>query len=132
MRLGGLLLAALASLAHAPAWAEDGAMTLVLRCKNEDAQVEVYVPQSIVTGRTMANIDLRRPAKGFYALDLTQADKGKSLEPARISLTADRKGVVVEQLSRKLPSTTVPVAGGKVSFDRRFAENMVCEPFNGE
>jgi hypothetical protein len=115
-----------------PASAQDGAMTLVLRCKNENAQVEVYAPQSIVTGRTLANIDLTRPVSGFYALDLTQADKGKSLEPARISLAANKKSVVIEQLNRKLPSATVPVAGGKVSFDRRFAENMTCEPFNGE
>jgi hypothetical protein len=115
----------------APAWAQDGAMTLVLRCKNDGGRIELYVPQSIVTGRTLANIDLSKPVNGFYALDLTEYRKGKSLEPARVRLTADKKGVVVEQLSRRLPATTVPVAGGKVSFDKRFAGDMVCEPFNG-
>lgn len=123
---------ALMSLWPELAHAQDGAMTLVLRCKNDDAQVEVYVPQAIVSGRTIANINLTRPITGFYALDLTQAEKGKSLEPARISLTANKKSVVVEQINRKLPPTTVPVTGGKVSFDKRFAENMLCEPFNGE
>jgi hypothetical protein len=112
--------------------AQDTAMTLVLRCKNEDAVVEVYAPQSLVAGRTIANINLSRPVKGLYALDLTQAEKGKSLEPARISLGSDRKSVVIDQLTRKLPPTSVPVAGGKVSFDKRFAEGMVCEPFNGD
>ncbi len=46
-------------------------------------------------------------------------------------MTADKKGVVVNQYTRKLPPTVVPVAGGKVSFDKRFAEGMVCGPFNG-
>jgi hypothetical protein len=133
MRKTGFVFAALlVNLQPLVASAQDGAMTLVLRCKNEDALVEVYVPQSIVTGRTIANINLSRPVSGFYALDLTQANKGKSLEPARISLAANKKGVVIEQTSRKLPPTTVPIAGGKVSFDRRFAEDMTCGPFNGE
>ena len=48
-----------------------------------------------------------------------------------VSLTADKKAVVVDQYTRKLPPTRVPVAGGKVSFDKRFAEDMVCGPFNG-
>ena len=39
--------------------------------------------------------------------------------------------MVVDQYTRKLPPTRVPVAGGKVSFDKRFAEDMVCGPFNG-
>jgi hypothetical protein len=32
----------------------------------------------------------------------------------------------------KLLPTTIPVAGGKASFDKRFAEDedMVCGPFN--
>ncbi len=131
MRKTGFAIAALLVNCQ-PVFAFDGALTLVLRCRNEDALVEVYVPQSIVTGRTIANINLSRQVSGFYALDLTQANKGKSLEPARISLAANKKGVVIEQTGRKLPPTTVPIAGGKVSFDRRFAENMTCEPFNGE
>jgi hypothetical protein len=129
-KIGSTLLAFI-GLLPASAWAQDGAMTLVLRCKNDGGRVELYVPQSIVTGRTLANINLSRPTNGFYALDLTEYQKGKSLEPARVRLTPDKKGVVVEQTSRRLPATTVPVAGGKVSFDKRFAEDMVCEAFNG-
>jgi hypothetical protein len=127
-----LALVALVGLLPAPALGRDDVLTLVLRCKNDDATAEVYLPQSIVTGRTPANIDLAKPARGFYVLDLTDARKGKTLEPARVSLRADKKAVIVEQLTRRLPAATVPVAGGTVSFDHRFAENMVCEPFNGE
>jgi hypothetical protein len=118
--------------AAGPAVAQEGSFRRVLECKNDGARVELYLPESIVSGLGIANVRLAQPARGYYALDLSDAGKGKPLEPVRVSLTTDRKGVVVNQYTRKLPPTTVPVAGGKVSFDKRFAEDMVCKPFNGE
>ena len=149
--------------ATGPAAAQDGAFRRVLECKNDGARVELYLPESIVSGLGIANVRLARPARGYYAIDKSifamlvddrivvklpagrvmqlisagdgvpfDAGKGKPLEPVRVSLTTDKKGVVVNQYTRKLPPTTVPVAGGKVSFDKRFAEDMVCKPFNGE
>jgi hypothetical protein len=112
--------------------AQEGAFRRVLECKNDGARVELYLPENIVSGLGIANVRLSQPARGYYALDLSDAGKGKPLEPVRVSLTTDKKGVVVNQYTRKLPPTTVPVAGGKVSFDKRFAEDMVCKPFNGE
>jgi hypothetical protein len=130
VRQTSLFLIALLGLHAGSATAQEGAFALVLRCKNDDARVELYLPETIVRGRGDPNARLARPVKGYYALDLTEAGKGKPLEPVRVSLTADRKGLVVDQYTRKLPPTTVPVAGGKVSFDKRFAEDMVCGPFN--
>jgi hypothetical protein len=104
-------------------------MALVLRCKNSDARVELYLPEAVAHSRA-SHSSLARPVKGYYALDLTDIGKGKPLEPVRVSLTADKKGLVVNQYTRRLPPTTVPISGGTVSFDRRFAENMVCGPFN--
>jgi hypothetical protein len=118
--------------AGGPAAAQDGAFRRVLECKNDGARVELYLPESIVSGLGIANVRLGQPAKGFYALDLGDAGKGKPLEPVRVRLAAGGKGVIVDQYTRKLPPTTVPVAGGKVSFDKRFAEDMDCKPFNGE
>jgi hypothetical protein len=46
----------------------------------------------------------------------------------RVTLAKDKRGVVVDQYTRGLPPSTVPLKGGKVSFDNRFAENMTCGP----
>ena len=112
--------------------AQDGAFTRVLECKNDGARIELYLPASTVSGSGIANVRLAQPVKGYYALDLSGYNKGKPLEPVRVRMAVDKKGVVVDQYTRKLPPTTVPMAGGKVSFDKRFAEDMVCKPFNGE
>ena len=50
-------------------------------CKNDDARVELYLPAAIVDGRRHANVRLARPVNGYYALDLSDAGKGKPLEP---------------------------------------------------
>jgi hypothetical protein len=128
--IAGLILIAWA--ATNPAKSQEGAFRRVLQCKNDDARVELYLPAAIISGSGVANVRLARPVQGYYALDLSDAGKGKPLEPVRVRMTADKKGVVVDQYTRKLPPTTVPVAGGKVSFDKRFAEGMDCKPFNAE
>ena len=66
---------------------------------------------------------------GYYALDLSEANKGKPLEPVRISFSPDRKTVVVNQYTRGLPPTRIPVAGGTVDFDNRFGTAAKCGPF---
>ena len=46
----------------------------------------------------------------------------------RVTLTKDKRGLIVDQYTRGLPPSTVPLKGGKVTFDKRFAENMACGP----
>ena len=108
------------------------AMTRVLSCKGDDAKMEVFLPQTIIKGRGVTNIELAQPVVGAYTLDLTEAGKGKNLEPVRVSLAADKKAVIVEQYSRGLPPTRVPVSGGTVNFDNRFGTNAKCGAFNSE
>ena len=114
----------------APASAENAAMTRVLACEGDDAKMEVYLPQSVVTGRGVTNANLAKPVVGFYALDLSAAGKGKPLEPVRVSYTPDKKMVIVDQFTRGLPPTRIPVGGGTVDFDKRFGTNAKCGPFN--
>jgi hypothetical protein len=108
----------------------DSYMVPVIGCEGPNARMEVYLPQSIVF-RSPAERDraLQQPVIGMYALDLTDANKGKVLEPVRVRLSADGKSVVVDQYSRKLPPTRVPVAGGTVDFDQRFATAAKCGAF---
>jgi hypothetical protein len=113
-----------------PASAADVAMTRVLACEGDDAKMEVYLPRSVVTGTGVANANLSTPVVGLYALDLSAAGKGKSLEPARVSYTPDKKMVIVDQFTRGLPPTRIPVGGGTVDFDQRFGTNAKCGPFN--
>src|SRR5262245_44402698 len=94
--------AALCMLIGTPATAADEAMKRVFACKGDDAAMEVYIPQSAVPGGGLANAKLDRPVTGAYTLDLTDAGKGKSLESVRVSLSADKKFVIVDQLTRKL------------------------------
>jgi hypothetical protein len=97
-------------------------------------RIEVYVPESLGDGEGNAVILEKLAAKGVvvgsYILDLSPENKGKSIEPVKVSVSADRKGIVVDQFTRGLPKTTVPVAGGVVDFDHRFAEQATCVAFN--
>jgi hypothetical protein len=69
---------------------------------------------------------------GYYTLDLTGANKGKSLEPVKVSMTADGKTVIVNQYTRGLPPTRIPVDGGTVDFDQRFGTQAKCGPFQSQ
>jgi hypothetical protein len=91
--------------------------------------MEVYLPQSIVFGKKPLAEALARPVIGYYTLDLIDMNKGKLLEPVKVSMTADRKTVIVNQYIRGLPPTRIPVGGGTVDFDHRFAANAKCGPF---
>jgi hypothetical protein len=87
---------------------------------------KVFFPDTIAEN----NVDNLKPnTLGFYTLDLTFANKGLPLESIKLSPTADKKGVIVNQYTRGLPPTTIPIKGGTVDFDHRFAEGLTCLPY---
>jgi hypothetical protein len=104
-------------------------MIRMLTCEGPDASMEVYVPQSVVYGKVPLASALAQPVIGYYTLDLSAANKGKSLEPVKVSITADGKTVIVNQYTRGLPPTRVPLGGGTVDFDKRFGTQAKCGPF---
>ena len=102
-------------------------MIRMLSCKGTDANMEVYIPQSIaLSGSALARA---LALIGYYALDLSEVGKGKPLEPVKVSMKADGKTVIVNQYTRKLPPTSIPVGGGTVDFDQRFGTGAKCGPF---
>ena len=68
----------------------------------------------------------------YLLTDLTDALKGKHLEPVKVSLTSDKKMLIVDQFSRRLPPTRIPVTGGTVDFDKRFGTGAKCGAFNDD
>jgi len=132
MRIAALPLA-LAAAFTIPAIAKDpgegASMIRMLACEGPDARMEVYVPQSVVFGTTPIARALTQPVIGYYALDLSGANKGKPLEPVKVSMTPDGKTVIVNQYTRGLPPTHIPVGGGTVDFDHRFGTKAKCGPF---
>ena len=131
-RFTAAFLAVLATQAAAKDPGQDTYMARVLACEGADAKMEVYVPQSIAFGGSAKASALERPVIGYYTLDLTDANKGKMLEPVRVSLSADKKTVIVDQYTRKLPPTRIPVVGGTVDFDKRFGTAAKCGPFQAQ
>jgi hypothetical protein len=47
-------------------------------------------------------------------------------------MSADGKTVIVNQYTRSLPPTRIPVAGGTVDFDQRFGTGAKCGPFQAQ
>lgn len=123
----GVIAVAVSAYAKDPG--QDDYMIRMLSCTGPDATMEVYIPQSIaLDGKNMVH-DLQRPVIGYYTLDLTPYNKGKPLEPVKVSMTADGKTVIVNQYTRGLPPTRIPVGGGTVDFDQRFGSAAKCGPF---
>ena len=88
-------------------------MIRMMVCTQQNSpNMEVYLPQSIVFGKKLLVEALARPVIGYYTLDLSDANKGKSLEPVKVSMSADGKTVIVNQYTRGLPPTRIPVGGG--------------------
>jgi hypothetical protein len=118
----------------APAVAKDPGqgvyMVRVMACEGPDASMEIYLPQSIALSPDAKVRAMDRPVIGYYTLDLTAALKGKMLEPARVSFSADKKTLIVDQYTRGLPPTRIPVAGGTVDFDKRFGTQAKCSAFS--
>jgi hypothetical protein len=112
--------------------AADVAMRRVFSCVGPDAKMEIYIPESLWSGLGVQNAKLEKQVTGAYSLDLSEAGKGKMLEPVHVRYSADRKAVIVEQYTRKLPPTAIAVAGATVDFDQRFGTSAKCGPFNQE
>ncbi|MGP0092651.1 MAG: hypothetical protein ACLPKB_22345 [Xanthobacteraceae bacterium] len=131
-----LLISALGCALPNPAAAKDPGqesyMIRMLICEGPDAKMEVYVPQSIETSDVVLTRALTHPVIGSYTLDLTGANKGKVLEPVKVSLTADKRAVIIDQYTRRLPPTRIPVSGGIVDFDQRFGTGAKCGPFRAQ
>jgi len=137
MMTRGLFLASLlffiTSLPAAAVPDKDSYMIRMLSCKGPDAGMEVYIPQSIASnGDAALKRGLAQPVIGYYTLDLTDANKGKVLEPVKVSMSADGNTVTVNQYTRGLPPTRIPVAGGTVDFDQRFGTGAKCGPFQAQ
>jgi hypothetical protein len=130
--LASILLGAFADFAAAKDPGDGSYMIRMLACEGEDAKMEVYVPQSIASGATPLARALAQPVIGYYTLDLSGANKGKSLEPVKVSITPDGKTVIVNQYTRGLPPTRIPVGGGTVDFDQRFGTGAKCGPFQAQ
>ena len=101
-------------------------MMRVMACKGDGVAMEVYLPLEIA----MSDILSMKPTYGYYALDLTEALKGKPLESVLVSISKDKKFIIVDQYSRKLPPTRIPVEGGTVDFDQRFGKQAKCGEIN--
>ncbi|WP_246799355.1 hypothetical protein [Bradyrhizobium sp. CCBAU 51753] len=126
----GLAAAILACVATAAAAKPPGAEAVMIRmiaCDGEGVRMEVYLPLSV--DRHMRG---GQSVIGYYTLDLTDVNKGKPLEPVRVTLSTDEKTVTVDQYLRGLPPTRIPVAGGTVDFDQRFAKHAKCGPFQSQ
>lgn len=108
---------------------DDAYMIRVFSCKGDGVQMEVYLPQSIALDPAKLKSALAKPVIGYYTLDLTSAGKGKPLEPVKVSMTSDGKTVIVNQYTRGLKPTRIPVGGGTVDFDQRFGTGAKCEAF---
>jgi hypothetical protein len=117
------------------------AMMRVIACNTDAADlrhpaIEVYVPSSLGEGEGQAAILAKLGASGdvlgSYILDLAAIGKGKSIESVKVSLTSDKRGVIVNQYTRGLRPTVVPIAGGVVDFDHRFAEQATCAAFRAD
>jgi hypothetical protein len=112
--------------------AADVAMRRVFSCVGPDAKMEIYIPESLWSGLGAQNAKLEKQVTGAYSLDLTDAGKGKVIEPVHVQYSPDKKSVVVTQYTRGLPRTTIAVGGATVDFDQRFGTQAKCGPFNQE
>ena len=123
-------LSSLASSAFAGGVFLDVPMTRIFACQGADAKMEIYAPQSLVLKRNIEKLGIGGTVTGLYALDLTEAQKGKVIEPVRLRSTKDNKAITVDQFTRKgLKPATVPMAGGTLDFDPRFGTQATCEAF---
>jgi hypothetical protein len=116
--------------AHAGGVFLDVPMTRIFACQGPDAKMEVFIPQSLVLKRNIEKQGLGATVNGLYALDLTEAEKGKVVEPVRLRSSKDNKSIVLEQFTRKgMKPATIPLAGGTLDFDQRFGTRARCDAF---
>jgi hypothetical protein len=115
---------------------QDDWMMRMMVCEGEGVSMELYLPQSVVfADRADGETSGMRPGQtviGYYTLDLSDVNKGKPLEPVRVTLSADKTAIIVDQYTRGLTPTRIPVKGGTVDFDQRFAKRAKCGPFQSQ
>jgi hypothetical protein len=104
------------------------AYTRVFSCEGPEATMEIYVPFSALEDSLLKS---GRRVLGFYTLDLSNLNKGKALEVVLVRFAEDKRLLIVDQFTRGLPTTAVPIDGGVVDFDDRFAHDAKCGPFEG-
>ena len=127
-----ILAAAAIGLGALPAAASgNGVYDRLLACgQGSGVMIEVFIP--VESGAFAVGTLLASGAtgiiRGLYSLDLSEANKGKRLEPVNLKLTPNKQAVIVDQFTRGLPPTVVPLKGGVVSFDNRFAADVTCKP----
>ncbi|MDB5598465.1 MAG: hypothetical protein JWN71_509 [Xanthobacteraceae bacterium] len=123
------VLCALALPATAKDPGQNSYMIRVMKCVGPSASMELYLPQSVVLKGDDGILSMR-PTIGWFTLDLSDVSKGKPLEPVRISLSPDKKSLIVDQYTRGLPPTRIPMTGGTVNFDQRFGTKAKCGAFD--
>jgi hypothetical protein len=108
----------------------DVPMTRIFVCNGSDATMEIYVPQSVLAKRNIERQGLGGTVNGLYALDLTDAGKGKVIEPVRLRSSKDNKSIGIDQFTRKgLKPASIPMTGGTLDFDQRFGTKAKCGSF---
>lgn len=135
MRAAAVGLAAVAAILSVPASAaslpdDSGWLIRMMTCSAEGLPIEVYLPQPVVFSDH--GMSAGQTVGGYYTLDLSSINKGKGLEPVRVTMSADKKFITVNQYTRGLPPTRIPVGGGTVDFDHRFARHAKCGPFQAQ
>jgi hypothetical protein len=110
--------------------AADQTFARVIYCQNDIGRAEVYLPGSAITGNGRPELRLGdKIVIGYLAFDFTPVGKNKTMEAVRIRLGNNGSALAISFLERGL-SATIPLAGGKVAFPQRLAEEMTCKPFN--
>jgi hypothetical protein len=129
MKFSAAVIGLMASLIASQLSAQE-AYNRVFLCDGDGVKMEIYITES--ASRDFALKD-GRPVLAWYALDLSDPDlnKGKSLEAVLVRYAQDKRALILYQFTRGLPLTVIPMGGGVVNFDNRFASDAKCGPYEG-
>jgi hypothetical protein len=65
---------------------QEAYMIRMFSCTGTDANMEVYLPQSVILNNSAPIVRaLAKPVIGYYTLDLTSQSKGEPLEPVKVA-----------------------------------------------
>jgi hypothetical protein len=118
----------LTCLLASPAAAQDIGFARVISCKNDAGQAELYLPGSALSKKGKPGLNLGgKTFTGYLAFDFTPVGKNKVMEAVRIRSGNNGSTLSIELIERG-SSATIPIAGGKVAFPQRLAEDMTCNP----
>lgn len=113
-----------------PAAAQEQSFARVFDCSNETGRAELYLPGSALARVGKQELAIGdKTAAGYLAFDFTPVGKNKTLEAVSIKLDTTGNALDIKLLERG-SIATIPLAGGRVSFPQRLAEEMDCKPFN--